>query len=477
MARGTLNTPRTALTSETFAQCWTLDSTGNWQGFREDDNGDGTWDLIQARTANKVNEITNISETAGPSWVTPAYSAVGNMTTVPQPADPTQSYTPTYDAWHRLVKVADGSDTVSEYAYDGTRRRIIQKSYTNGTLSETRHMYYTQPSQWQVLEERVGTSTDAERQFVWGLRYIDDCVLRDRDTNADGTLDQRLYPCQDANWNVTTLTGAAGDVQERDAYSAYGVPLFLTPTFGSRAASSFGWETLYCGYRYETATGLFHIRWRWLLSQLASWISRDSQIHPAPGDSSLYEYAGSSPLTYVDLDGRQLQQAQAQKTCKFRVCATAIPGVPIAKHLLTIVDGIAYRCGPSGKGKETDNCGCEPFGDYGQLVCTSGKYEEGFVDWVEPAQENCEEFEVPNADCDTIGKCFGNVLKAVESCCVNYVPAPADASKGCNSNCAVNWMLSACFEKAPKVIFGQKPGIAPGFQVKPPDCIKENAKK
>jgi hypothetical protein len=40
-------------------------------------------------TANPVNEITNISETAGPSWVTPVYSAVGNMTTLPQPADPT----------------------------------------------------------------------------------------------------------------------------------------------------------------------------------------------------------------------------------------------------------------------------------------------------------------------------------------------------------------------------------------------------
>jgi len=51
MARGTLNGGRTALTSETFAQCWTLDSTGNWEGFREDDDGSGTWDLIQQRSA------------------------------------------------------------------------------------------------------------------------------------------------------------------------------------------------------------------------------------------------------------------------------------------------------------------------------------------------------------------------------------------------------------------------------------------
>jgi hypothetical protein len=100
---------------------------------------------------------------------------------------------------NRLVKIADGSDTVSEYAYDGAKRRIVQKSYTGGVLDETRHLYYTQPSSWQVLEERLGTSPDSadpERQFVWGLRYIDDyiddLVLRDRDTDGNGSLDERL---------------------------------------------------------------------------------------------------------------------------------------------------------------------------------------------------------------------------------------------------------------------------------------------
>lgn len=38
--------------------------------------------------ADVVNEITD-SEMVGTSWVTPAYSAVGNMATLPQPADPT----------------------------------------------------------------------------------------------------------------------------------------------------------------------------------------------------------------------------------------------------------------------------------------------------------------------------------------------------------------------------------------------------
>ncbi|MEX0727108.1 MAG: hypothetical protein WD065_12605 [Planctomycetaceae bacterium] len=95
------------------------------------------------------------------------------MTTMPQPADPTASYVGTYDAWNRLVKLVDGADTVSEYAYDGTRRRVIQKSYVSGVLDKIRHLYYTEPSKWQVIEERVDSETTADKQFVLETRYAD----------------------------------------------------------------------------------------------------------------------------------------------------------------------------------------------------------------------------------------------------------------------------------------------------------------
>ena len=110
MARGALDSEHSSLDTETFAQCWSLDETGNWKKFLQDDDGDDTWDLDQSRTANKVNEITDVTESAGPSWVTPAYNKAGNMTTIPQPADPTKSYTATYDAWNRLVKLVDGCE-------------------------------------------------------------------------------------------------------------------------------------------------------------------------------------------------------------------------------------------------------------------------------------------------------------------------------------------------------------------------------
>ena len=86
--RGTLNAGRTALTAGSLAlrQAWGLDAVGNWSSFDEDDDGDGVWDLDQTRSHNLVNEITDITETAGPAWVTPQHDAAGNMTQMPRPA-------------------------------------------------------------------------------------------------------------------------------------------------------------------------------------------------------------------------------------------------------------------------------------------------------------------------------------------------------------------------------------------------------
>ncbi|WP_153557876.1 hypothetical protein [Roseimaritima sediminicola] len=39
--RGQLNTAHSAIQTLDLAQCWTLDPTGNWSHYRQDDNGDG----------------------------------------------------------------------------------------------------------------------------------------------------------------------------------------------------------------------------------------------------------------------------------------------------------------------------------------------------------------------------------------------------------------------------------------------------
>ena len=162
-----LNGTETAITDPQFAQCWTLDETGNWKNFRQDDNGDDTWNLNQTRTANGVNEITGITASTGPVWAEPVYNKNGNMTSIPRTpapnpdwanftADQWSSFTPdqwsnlevandftaTYDAWNRLVKLTDPTGTVAEYQYDGRNYRITKTEFADGVAGSPHHYYY-----------------------------------------------------------------------------------------------------------------------------------------------------------------------------------------------------------------------------------------------------------------------------------------------------------------------------------------------
>jgi len=105
---------------------------------------------------------------AGRTPTTPAYDAAGNTTTVPIPPSPANSFTCTYDAWNRLVKVKTGEgETETVYAlndYDSLHRMVAKKVAT-----VTYHYYYNEA--WQALEVRAdagqGQDPDPIQQFVW----------------------------------------------------------------------------------------------------------------------------------------------------------------------------------------------------------------------------------------------------------------------------------------------------------------------
>ena len=311
MQRGLLNGSHTAVTNPTFGQCWSLDPTSNWHGFKEAATG-GSWTLDQSRSANTVNEITGITNGTGPTWTTPAYDAAGNTTTLPQPADPTKSYTGTYDAWNRLVRLEQQLLTplpilvkVSENQYDARNFRTLRTNYTLGVLAETRHCYYT--SDWQSVEERLGSSPNsaaAERQFVWGQRYIDDLVLRDR--SVSGSLDERLYGLQDANWNMVALIDTSATAQERYLYSPVGWPIILDSTMSTiLAATAFDIESLFTGQRFDWTTKLHFFRNRWFESITGRFITRDPLDYPDGANT----YAGWFVPDSVDPSGTEIVTA------------------------------------------------------------------------------------------------------------------------------------------------------------------------
>jgi len=126
------------------------------------------------------------------------------MCAMPRIADPQNYCGAIYDAWNRLVQYGDASGTWY-YRYDGLNRRVGKKSNLDGAT--WRHYYYN--DQWQCLEERTenpvppyGLRAYPSHRYVWGLRYVDDLILRQRDVTSDGTIDETLYALQDANFNV-----------------------------------------------------------------------------------------------------------------------------------------------------------------------------------------------------------------------------------------------------------------------------------
>lgn len=313
--RGTLDGGKTGLVSNsrTFKQNWSLDPLGNWSTFQEDANGDGDYtdagDLNQTRTHNKVNELLTFSESGGQvAWADCVYDRNGNMTTISKPASPANTFTAKYDAWNRLVELTDTTSTylVAKYEYDGLTRRTVKKTYnapTNSNLLETRHFYYT--TGWQNIEERVSTNAYADRIHVWGLRYIDELILRDRDADLDGshTLEERLYATQDANFNLTAISDDAGSVQERYSYASYGVRAVLTPAFASRGLSSLGWGTGHQGLLLDGESALIYNRNRYFSSHIAEFMQRDPASYA--GGHNLLEYCGSRPQTEIDPKGLQ----------------------------------------------------------------------------------------------------------------------------------------------------------------------------
>jgi len=286
MQRGTLNSAHTAITgTPAKQQNWTLDPLGNWNDFSTQTSG--ATDLSQTRTHDKDNQITGFSST--PAWATPpGYDAAGNMTSFPKPDSPANTFTTTYDAWNRMATVSDSSGTVATYQYDGKGRRTVK-----ATSTETRRFYFT--SSWQDIEERTGTSTSADLQYVWGIRYVDELICRD-DSSSN-----RLFACQDANFNLTCIIDSSGVVQERYLFEPYGPRAINDPTGTSRPSSSFGWVIGHQGLLIDLDILQTYNRLRWVGNLIGRFLRFDPLGYY--DSDNLFEYLRSSPVNHLDAEG------------------------------------------------------------------------------------------------------------------------------------------------------------------------------
>ena len=218
---------------------------------------------------------------------------------------------------------------VARYYCDGMHRRIA-KAVANGANWDRTDFYYN--TSWQVVEERKtaaqGTATapgtDLKYQYVWDIRYaclpgrrqpgrqVDAPVCRDENknddddcTDADPT-DEHLFYTNDDNFNVTALIdGSDGAVVERYVYDPYGkVTSFDDDWSDTRAASSYANEILYCGYRHDPESGLYHVRNRMYHPTLGRFITVD----PIKDGMNWFEYAVGNPIVYLDSNGEAAER-------------------------------------------------------------------------------------------------------------------------------------------------------------------------
>jgi len=226
--------------SGTHTQAWDYDSLGNWDSVTTDG---GT---PETRSANAQNQITSIS-----GATTPTYDSNGNMT-----GDETGK-TFIYDAWNRLVAVKSGSTVLKSYGYDGLNHRV-----TETTSSTVRDLYYS--ARWQVVEETVtpvgGGTTKLNVRYVWADGYVDDMVYRQRDTNNDGVLDERLWPTHDANFNITALADDAGWAVERYVYDPFGARKVYDADYTLLSASAYEFGHGFQGRPFDAISGTYNFR-------------------------------------------------------------------------------------------------------------------------------------------------------------------------------------------------------------------------
>ena len=271
-SRGVLSAGNDTIANPSTTNTWSLDAMGNWASLG---------------AVNSENQLTTNGVT---------YDANGNMTT-----DHTSKGF-VYNAWNQLVTVKSANGTaVMGHWYDGLGRRVS---------ANNQKFYYS--SDWQIIQDE---SSMTLRQYVWSVAYVDAMVLRD--FNSDGNmatgnqgkagsgLDQRIYPMQDANWNVTGLVGDVPGsgiiVRERYVYDPYGQVTVLKADWSAATnptTPSWAWYYLHQGGRWDATAGLYHFRNRDYSPTLGRWMTQDPLGYVDGG--SLYQAYRSGPVGGVD---------------------------------------------------------------------------------------------------------------------------------------------------------------------------------
>ena len=133
-------------------------------------------------------------------------------------------------------------------------------------------------------------------------------MFRDRDTNGDGTLNERLYCLMDY-FSPAAIVNLSGTVLERYTFSAFGKRRIMTADYGARTNSLCDWEFGFQGQFLDLETwngsgeqtGLYNYGYRYYVPALGRWPSRDPIGEL--GGVNLNALTSNDALNTVDLLG------------------------------------------------------------------------------------------------------------------------------------------------------------------------------
>lgn len=248
------------IVTATSEAVWDLTGVGNWETVTR--SGD-----VENRQFNELHQVT-IRGGVPLQW-----DADGNLL-----GDGVRSYE--WDDWGRLagVRESDTNNLIAEYQYDplGRRRAKITPVGTTEYVYDGDHL----------IEERVGGAV--RRSYVYEAGSSrPTCFIE------DGSF---YYYVQDALGNIVAVVDANGSTVGSYRYSPYGVVELQAG--GGAARWGFG------GMYGDEETGLWFAKNRYYDPSLGCFLSRDPLDRSGGfGPWSLYTYAMSDPITFVDSDG------------------------------------------------------------------------------------------------------------------------------------------------------------------------------
>ena len=264
-----------SITSYDSLQWYDLDSLGN----RLEVQNDGVSQSYQPSNGQQLTNPMNRYEQVDGTPFT--YDLRGNTLN-----DQTNSYT--YDILNRQTTMS-GPGGTAEYIYDALGRRIAKM--VDGV---TTHFVYD--TNYQVIEEHA-----ADGSLLARYTYddsIDKPLTMERDDNT-------YYYHRDALGSITEVTDSSGVLIERYKYDVYGDPTIFDSVGNSLSASAIGNTYLFTSRRYDSESGNYYYRARYLSKTTGRFLVCDmlgTWIDPFNRGNS-YGYVGNNPVNYLDDNG------------------------------------------------------------------------------------------------------------------------------------------------------------------------------